>query len=174
MSQQFRVCLHCARCWAIADLHVPGGEIFGHGWYKEFFVFNKFAVSSIIALIEVFFFSSIRRMTVRLPIIFCTLQSTDFYISQSWLTLLDFLFSPFSTPLGLTLAISPPINTLTISSTTKRLDGNMLLRLSLLLSHLQASVRPPFFKFLTNLANKYSLLSCVWSDRYSREAHSEE
>ncbi|CAG8980714.1 hypothetical protein HYALB_00012120 [Hymenoscyphus albidus] len=40
---------------------VPADEVFGHGWLVKFFVFNKFAVNSAIALIEVFFFSSIKR-----------------------------------------------------------------------------------------------------------------
>lgn len=39
-------------------------EIFGHGWLVRFFVLNKYAVNSIIALFEIFFFSSIKRADV--------------------------------------------------------------------------------------------------------------
>ncbi|TVY65747.1 hypothetical protein LSUE1_G006707 [Lachnellula suecica] len=42
---------------------IPGNEITGHGWFREFFVVNKFAIASFIAFVEVFIFSSIRRQT---------------------------------------------------------------------------------------------------------------
>ncbi|KAF4626493.1 hypothetical protein G7Y89_g11665 [Cudoniella acicularis] len=40
---------------------IPADQIFGHGWFQVFFVFNKFCINSIIALVEIFFFSSIKR-----------------------------------------------------------------------------------------------------------------
>ena len=48
-------------------LDTPADEILGHGWFREFFVINKYAISSAVALIEVFIYSSIRRQTVSLP-----------------------------------------------------------------------------------------------------------
>ena len=49
---------------SITDVHMAGDKVFGMDWYTEFFVLNKFAINSFIALVEVFFFCSIRRMTV--------------------------------------------------------------------------------------------------------------
>ena len=43
---------------------LTGDEIFGHGWLREFFVFNKFGINCLIALMEVFAFSSIKRADV--------------------------------------------------------------------------------------------------------------
>ncbi|PVH77565.1 hypothetical protein DL98DRAFT_561515 [Cadophora sp. DSE1049] len=40
---------------------VPGNETFGHGDFKTFYVLSKYGVSSIIALVEVIFYSSIKR-----------------------------------------------------------------------------------------------------------------
>ncbi|TVY32883.1 hypothetical protein LSUB1_G006696 [Lachnellula subtilissima] len=42
---------------------IPRDKIFGHGRYTEFYVVNKYAAVSLIALTEVFVFSSIRRPT---------------------------------------------------------------------------------------------------------------
>jgi hypothetical protein len=47
-------------------LETPVDKIFGHGWFRELFVINKYAISSAVALIEVFVYSSIRRQHVSL------------------------------------------------------------------------------------------------------------
>ncbi|PMD22359.1 hypothetical protein NA56DRAFT_670422 [Hyaloscypha hepaticicola] len=40
---------------------IPGDQTFGHGWYTTFFVLDKYAVSAVIAFVEIFFLSSIKR-----------------------------------------------------------------------------------------------------------------
>ncbi|TVY50835.1 hypothetical protein LCER1_G005521 [Lachnellula cervina] len=40
---------------------IPADKIFGEDWFRDFFVVNKYAIVSLISLIEVFVYSSIRR-----------------------------------------------------------------------------------------------------------------
>lgn len=52
--------------FAVADI-LPADQIFNHGWFRVFYVFNKFGFNSFIALVETLFFSSVRRPNVSLP-----------------------------------------------------------------------------------------------------------
>jgi hypothetical protein len=45
-------------------LTLSGGQTFGRDWYTTFFVLDKYAVSAVIAFVEVFFLSSIKRQEV--------------------------------------------------------------------------------------------------------------
>ena len=48
-------------------LTIPGNQTFGHGWLREFYVTSKFGVNSFVALIEIIFFSSIKRADASRP-----------------------------------------------------------------------------------------------------------
>src|SRR6266536_1302288 len=51
-----------------------GDKIFGHGWFTEFFILNKNAINSAIAIIEVFVLSSHKCQTIRtFNVFFCSM-----------------------------------------------------------------------------------------------------
>lgn len=115
-------------------------ELFEHGWYRTFYILNKYGVNNAISLIEVIFLSSIRRQTVSSSLEIPFYSSTNTLASPFGLTPLDFVHCPTSTSLGHSLAKQQLISTLIISSTMRRLAGNMSAVPSLASGHFQAHV----------------------------------
>ncbi|KAH8652690.1 hypothetical protein BGZ60DRAFT_436275 [Tricladium varicosporioides] len=64
---------------------IPADQIFGHGKLGEFFIMNKFGVSSFIALVEIFAFSSIKRADAIWSHIFGTTALSLFYVLWAFL-----------------------------------------------------------------------------------------
>lgn len=104
-------------------------KVIGHDWFTSFFVINKYAISSAIALIETMVYSSIRRQTVSLFYPF--LPALANLVSQSLLTLPDSPRSPSCTLPGHTAATSSLESIRTSSWTTRKLVLSRPLAISL-------------------------------------------
>ncbi|KAL3420937.1 hypothetical protein PVAG01_07382 [Phlyctema vagabunda] len=70
--------------WAvlIPEKHAdyPVSELFTHGWYRGFWVLNKYAINSLLALVEVVALSSIRRQTPVWAHIFALVVLANLYV----------------------------------------------------------------------------------------------